>query len=276
MKTLEESVAMSMDGGDDAAIVPFLPYILQDAWEIGTSAETVISLVRRHKKDHAGLAVLDLGCGKGAVSVKLAAELGCRCLGIDAINDFIDFARKKSRESGVDPLCRFETGDIREKIKLLGRFDVIVLGAIGPVLGDHRRTLGILEPHLEKGGLIVIDDGWLEDDSPYVHPGVLRRGELLRQVADAGMSVIEEAAFGREEMVAADDRIFRDLEQRCHELIAKHPEKRELFAGYIRRQVEENDWLENRITCAVLVMTRSNAKAKGKAIGVKGAIRDGP
>lgn len=269
MKTLDECVAMTMDGGEDAAIVPFLPYILQDAWEIGTDAGVVAELVRRHRGSEARLQVLDLGCGKGAVSVRLAMELGCLCLGIDAIGEFVAAAEGKAREFHVESLCRFEQGDIRLRIRELGRFDVIVLGAIGPVLGDHRRTLGILEPHLEKGGLIVMDDGWLEDGSPCVHPGVLRRGELLRQVADAGMSVIEEAAFGREEMVAADDRIFRDLEQRCHELIAKHPEKRELFEGYIRRQVEENDWLENRITCAVLVMTRSNAKAKGKAIGVK-------
>jgi len=38
MKTLEESIATAMDA-QDTAIVPFLPYILQDFWEIGTPAE---------------------------------------------------------------------------------------------------------------------------------------------------------------------------------------------------------------------------------------------
>ena len=83
MITLEESVAQAMDGSG-TGIVPFLPYILQDAWEIGTDAGVVAELVRRHRGSEARLQVLDLGCGKGAVSVRLARELGCRCLGIDA------------------------------------------------------------------------------------------------------------------------------------------------------------------------------------------------
>lgn len=256
MKTLDESVAMSMDGGEETAIVPFLPYILQDAWEIGTDSLVVADLVRRHLKEHARLNVLDLGCGKGAVSVRLASEFGCRCLGIDAIGEFVAAAEGKAREFGVENLCRFKPGDIRLRIRELGRFDVIVLGAIGPVLGTHRQTLGILEPHLEKGGLIVMDDGWLEDGSPHVHPGVLRRGEMLRQIGEAGMRIVEEALFDRGEIKDADDRLFRDLERRCRELMAGHPGKRALFEGYIRRQVEENDWLENRITCAVLAISR--------------------
>ncbi len=255
MKTLEESVAMAMDGSD-AAIVPFLPYILQDAWEIGTDPVVVADLLRRQRKDSPQLRVLDLGCGKGAVSVKLAGEFGCRCLGIDALGEFVAEAERKAREFGVERLCRFEQGDMRRRIHELDRFDVIVLGAIGPVFGDYRATLGILAPHLGPGGLIVVDDGWIEDDSPHVHPPVLKRGEMLRQIGEAGMRIAGEVVFGREKLVEADDQLFRDLEKRCRELMELHPGQRELFANYIRRQVEENGWLENRITCAVFVMTR--------------------
>ncbi len=81
---LAESIARAMDGSD-RRIVPFLPYILQDAWEIGTDPEIVSDLVRRHTRDHSRLRVADLGCGKGAVSVRLAGTLGCRCLGIDGL-----------------------------------------------------------------------------------------------------------------------------------------------------------------------------------------------
>lgn len=245
---------MSMDGGDDVAIVPFLPYILQDAWEIGTDPGVVADLVRRHPARRSRRRVLDLGCGKGAVSVRLAKELGCRCLGIDALSAFVQAAREKARESGVEPLCRFEQGDVRLGIHELGGFDVIVLGAIGPVFGDIRATLAILAPHLRRGGIIVLDDGWIADDGPEEHPPVLRRGELLRQVAAAGMLIAEEAVFGSREIAAADDAIFRRLERRCAELAARYPEQRELFGRYVRRQAEENDWLENRITCAVLVI----------------------
>jgi hypothetical protein len=41
---LEESVMTSMDGVN-IDIVKYLPYILQDFWEIGTSQEKIISMV---------------------------------------------------------------------------------------------------------------------------------------------------------------------------------------------------------------------------------------
>lgn len=257
MTTLEESVAQAMDAGDDTAIVPFLPYILQDAWEIGTDPGVVAGLVRRFRPAPPRRRVLDLGCGKGAVSVRLARELGCCCLGIDAIPEFVRTAGEKAREFGVERLCRFEQGDIRLRIHGLGRVDVIVLGAIGPVFGDTRATLAMLAPHLRQGGIIVLDDGWIADDAPEEPPPVLRRGELLRQVTAAGMHIAEQAVFGSREIAAADDAIFRRLERRCAELAARHPQERELFERYVRRQAEENDRLENRITCAVLVIRKN-------------------
>jgi len=253
--TLDECVAQAMDG-EGPEIVPYLPYILQDAWELGTLPGTVIDLVRRHTTDGERLRVLDLGCGKGAVSVRLARDLGCRCLGIDAIGEFIGTAREKASAFRLRRRCRFETGDIRERIHALGRFDVIVLGAIGPVFGDHRATLDILSPHLCPGGLIVVDDGYLEDDSPHHHPLVARRGELLRQIAAAGMQLVEEVVVARDEIEDMDRAMFRGLEKRCRELIGQHPDKRDLFAGYIRRQAEENDWLEQKIVCAVLAIRK--------------------
>ncbi|HNR40179.1 MAG TPA: class I SAM-dependent methyltransferase [Acidobacteriota bacterium] len=253
--TLDGCVAQAMDG-EGPEIVPYLPYILKDAWELGTLPGTVIDLVRRHLTDPARLRVLDLGCGKGAVSVRLAHELGCRCLGIDALAEFIAVAREKAAAFGVRRRCRFEVGDIRDRIRDLGRFDVTVLGAIGPVFGGYRATLDILAPHLGPDGLIVLDDGYLPDDSPHRHPLVVRRSELLGEIESAGMRLVEEVVVGAEAMQAMDEVMFRGVERRCRELIARHPDKRDLFEGYIRRQVEENDWLESRIVCAVMAIRK--------------------
>jgi len=40
MKTVEESILVSMDCSD-RQILSYLPYILQDFWEIGTDPKTV-------------------------------------------------------------------------------------------------------------------------------------------------------------------------------------------------------------------------------------------
>jgi cyclopropane fatty-acyl-phospholipid synthase-like methyltransferase len=242
--------------GSDGRIVPFLPYILQDAWEIGTDPETVVGLVRKHARDHSRLRVLDLGCGKGAVSVRLAETFGCRCFGVDAIPEFVEFAGAKAEAAGVARLCRFEVADMRERIGDLGRYDVIVLGAIGPVFGDYLATLGALAPHLAEGGLVVVDDGYLPDDSPRTHSQTLKRGEMLRQIAAAGMRVVEEVRFASEAIERADETIFRDLERRCAELARTHPELKDVFEDYVRRQAEENEFLEDDAVCVVLALGR--------------------
>ncbi len=110
--SLEECVVAAMDG-TDKELFPFLPYILQDTWEIGADPETIIKLIHKHLNNFSNLNVLDLGCGKGAVSIQLANKLKCRCHGIDAIPEFIDEARKKAIEYHVNHLCKFEVGDIR-------------------------------------------------------------------------------------------------------------------------------------------------------------------
>lgn len=58
MKTLDESVAAAMDGRD-ASIVPFLPYILQDTCELGTSSGVVIDDILKRFKDRFDVVVLE-------------------------------------------------------------------------------------------------------------------------------------------------------------------------------------------------------------------------
>jgi len=57
MKSVEESVTAALDGSD-ADLFPFLPYILQDLWEIGSGPETVTAMIRKHAVDSSEAAVL--------------------------------------------------------------------------------------------------------------------------------------------------------------------------------------------------------------------------
>ncbi len=193
------------------------------------------------------------------MSVKLARELGCRCLGLDAVEGFIAFAEAKADEAGVGRLCRFEVADIRDRIGVLGRFDVVVLGAIGPVLGDYRATLAALEPHLTEDGLVIIDDGYLPDDSAVTHPQILKRGDMRRQIAAAGMRIVEEVPVPAGELERLNATLFRALEQRCAELAVRHPELKDVFEGYVRRQVEENAFLEGDVVCVLMAIGRGAA-----------------
>jgi SAM-dependent methyltransferase len=256
LSSLEASVTASLDGGDEA-LFPYLPYILQDVWEIGTDPALMVRLVRAYISQPASLHVLDLGCGKGAVSIRLAQELGCRCHGIDALPAFIAEAQEKAAEYKVAHLCTFETGDIREQIGSLPRYDLIVLGAIGPVLGDYYATLTALRPCLEPNGLIFIDDGYLADDNPYPHPIALKRAAMLQQIEAAGMRLVAEELIAPELIRSANEFIYQKLKTRCLELMELYPDQRELFEGYLRDQEVENEALEGELVCGVFIISSS-------------------
>jgi cyclopropane fatty-acyl-phospholipid synthase-like methyltransferase len=251
MKTIDESVAMAMEC-QDVALVPFLPYILQDFWEIGTPPKIVMHFIQKHCRNYSMLHVLDLGCGKGAVSVQLADVLKCHCYGIDVIPEFIETSKEKAWEYGVETLCQFEVGDIRWKIDTLGTFDVIVLGAIGQVFGNYCTTLTRLLKHLTAEGIIIINDGYIDDSSTFQHHGILSHQELLNQIGQTGMELIDEY-IGKPTNSAEE---FENLQKRCKELMTISPEKTDLFENYIQIQAAEYNILENEIICSIMVIKK--------------------
>lgn len=255
MKSLEESVTTAMDGSD-VRIFPYLPYILQDLWELGTIPDTMIKLIKKHFTNYSNQKVLDLGCGKGAVSVKLSQQLKCSCYGIDAIEDFITFAQQKAKEYNVDQLCKFEVGDIREKVKDISGYDIIILGAIGPVFGDYYTTLNILSDCLNETGIILIDDGYSEDHSKFVHPLIFRKSDITQQIEKAGMIIVEYDILNTDDIKKTNDYMYDKLKLRCNELIEKYPDKKNLFLDYIKKQKTENVVLESKITAVTLVIKK--------------------
>ncbi|MEE4198775.1 MAG: class I SAM-dependent methyltransferase [Bacteroidales bacterium] len=257
MRSIEESVVIAMDGSDKE-LFPFLPYILQDLWEIGADPDIIIKLIRKNFNIHTGLRVLDLGCGKGAVSVKVSKALGCMCYGIDALPEFIDYARRKAVELNVQGLCKFKTGDIRKEIKNLTDYDILILGAIGPVFGDYYKTLTTLSGCIKKNGVFIIDDGYIEDDTSYTHPFMFKKNTIMQQIEKAGMEVVEHIIMNKEEIKESDDHIFENLSKRCYELMKKYPDKQNLFHDYIKKQKTENYILENLVTGTTMVLKKTN------------------
>jgi cyclopropane fatty-acyl-phospholipid synthase-like methyltransferase len=75
---MKESVVTSMDG-NDKELFPYLPCMFQDLWEKGADPDAIINLIGKHFSEYDNLKLLDLGCGKGAVLIKSAEKLGCKC-----------------------------------------------------------------------------------------------------------------------------------------------------------------------------------------------------
>lgn len=256
MKTIEESVLTAMDC-KDREVLPYLSYILQDFWEIGSDPKVIVTLIKKYLINFYDLKVLDLGCGKGAVSVNIAKQLNCVCYGIDAIPDFISYSTLKAEEYGVGYLCKFEVGDIREKIKTLDKYDIIILGAIGQVFGNYFETLTILNNNLNDDGIIIIDDGYIDDLSNFKHDYIFTKSDLKKQIEDAGMQLIDEVVSKEDGSAAANyNKEYENILNRCNELSKQFPDKTNIFINYSSQQKTEYDNLRNEITCSTMVVKR--------------------
>ena len=91
--------------------------------------------------------VLDLGCGDGTLTVKLAELLPeGKVVGIDASQGMIDTALSKARRN-----VRFLLMDINE-LDFVEKFDIVLSNATLHWIKDHKRLLENVHRTLRKGG----------------------------------------------------------------------------------------------------------------------------
>jgi len=246
-KATEERLARSLTA-ETAELLPFLPYLLQDFWELGSEPGVMAALAKKHSGAREGAAVLDLGCGKGAVSVRIAQALKARVKGIDLIPEFVGFAAQKARECGVADLCHFEIGDICEAAAAEKNYDVVVFGAVGSALGTPAETLRRLKQPAKPGGLILIDDACLKEGA--APEGIrFRSGEFLTEkqwaalFEESGLELAEAVwASGMESAENPDSAsAMAAISKRASELAERLPGKRAIFEGYVRSQQSECD-----------------------------------
>ncbi len=120
--------------------------------------ETLARLGRvlRQERRRFGHALLDLGCGGGALA-RLFEGSGRSYIGVDANPDMIREARRSARERGST--ARFLRADLR-RVRLDGKFDTVVL--LGNALchlttHDLLRVLGRLRGHLRPSARFIVD-----------------------------------------------------------------------------------------------------------------------
>ena len=92
MRTEQEMVAYALEV--DLQLLPYLPELLADLEELGSDAELITQVIADLDLA-ADSEVIDLGCGKGAVALEIADELGFKVLGIDLFKPFIQALTNK-------------------------------------------------------------------------------------------------------------------------------------------------------------------------------------
>jgi len=246
---LSEQQKIQVAKGFDATpeLIPFIPYLLQDLSELGSSPETIIEILdslHLNKKTK----VIDLACGKGAVSIQIAQRLGFSCKGIDLFKPFIEIAREKALEAGVRHLCKFEVNDINNVIFKEKNYDVLILAAAESLLGEVDEAIGKLRNCVIDGGIIIYDGAFLNESSSLTNPDysvIKKYAGTIKQLTSYGDEIIKEAIIPTEETMAINNAYTDVIRKRADELLLKYPEKKKLFFSYIEKQEAECSIIEN-------------------------------
>ena len=256
-KETEEKLARSLTA-ETTELLPFLPYLLQDFWELGSSSEDMVMLLKKHVPLLKSSKILDLACGKGAVSVNIAKRLNINVRGIDLLPDFIAEAEQKAKEWRVDSLCHFKCADANEAVITEKDYDGVIFGAAGNILGSPKETLEKLRKTVKPQGFILIDEAYLPSGSGGGNVRMkceyLTREQWLSLFEESGLKLVEEILYTEERDFASDNEA---IAARAQELAAKHPEKRAIFEGYVQSQLDECSDLNDSIVGVTWILQKA-------------------
>ena len=241
-------------------MMPLMPELLQDMWALGSSPKLVVKLLKPLKISINGPGILDLGCGKGAVTITVARDIGLRGKGMDACRAFLDAASEKAREMKVANLCSFEYGDIRKVVNTEQEYDAVIYASLGGVLGDFKEIVCALRNIVHMGGYILIDDGFFKGTEIIHRKGYEHYApheQTIGQLMSHGDKLLKEICTDRETK-DINDTYMALIEKRGKEMIVKSPELKSIIMDYVKSQREECDFIASNISGAIWLLQRQS------------------
>jgi len=118
--------------------------------------ERIISTLWQHQTPPSGIKVVELGCGPGFYSRKLAQRFPqIAVTGVDRSENQVRSARQRAAAQNVNN-CLFERVNALALPSLDNSFDVLIASRIFTVLPDHRRAVAEMFRVLKPGGRCFI------------------------------------------------------------------------------------------------------------------------
>ena len=254
--TLQQSVADALEV--DKKLLPYMSYLLQDLWALGSSVDQILHLLSTLPLSPDTAKALDLGCGKGAVSIQIAWKFGFDVVGVDAMPEFLKDAHKKSSEYQVSDLCTFIEQDILTYVIDEHDFDAVILASLGGIFGSNRNTIKKLRTQVRPGGYIVIDDGYLKRREVLSRKGYGHYRNYEKTVEE--LTVFNDRLFTQipttEVSIKINDEFLKAIENRSIELVAQYPELEKDINSYLDVQRKECDILNSELEGMIWVLKK--------------------
>lgn len=241
-------------------LLPFLPELLQDIWALGSDVECILGAVSGLNLPPSSR-VIDLGCGKGAVSIAIAKALRLHVLGIDLFDPFVEECRRHTVQNDVDSFCEFRQGNIVELAGDIEPADVAIFAALGDTLGSRSETMSIIRQYVRPGGFIIISDGYLRRPDAPSFPGF--ETAAVREVAldgwqtqgDILVSEIVESEDDEDEEDEDDEAKL--IGMRAEALAHANPAFAQKILGFAQNQADEYAFLAKEFVDATWIFRRT-------------------
>jgi sarcosine/dimethylglycine N-methyltransferase len=112
-------------------------------------------------------AVLDIGAGVGGPARFLAATYGCRVIGVDLSEPFVDAARYLTERTGLSGKVSFQVASALELPCYDESFDVVLLQHVAMHICERERLYAEIQRVLKTGGRFATFDVVARDGDPY-------------------------------------------------------------------------------------------------------------
>jgi ubiquinone/menaquinone biosynthesis C-methylase UbiE len=241
-------------------ILPFLSELLADIRILGSWPEEIIEMLRPLELPPQSTKVLDLGCGKGAVTIPIAKEMRFSVQGVDLFEPFIEEARERAKALGVENLCHYEVGEIQNVLKEGRSYDIVIFAAVGDVLGDFTQCVGQLRSACRRGGYMVIDDGFLARSHKLDRDGYhyyRSHEETIRQLLRHGDTLVREKIIPLSKLKAYNKNNTELIRRRAIELAKAHPHITASLEKYVQWEETECHVLETQTIQSIWLLQRN-------------------
>jgi len=208
--------------------------------------------------------VLDVGCGRAELLIRLLARTGARGVGVDASSFAIDLARKAA--AGRVDATRL---DLREENFDASRFadasiDVAICVGATQAMGGLRETLRTFRRLLVPGGTAIVGEGrWLrEPDAEYLAFLDAKRDDLLEHAGNLALArgesfdVVRALVSSQEDFDAYETPYAQNVERWA----AAHPDDPDAAAFLVRIRAWRaayRRWGRDTLGFALYVLRRS-------------------
>jgi 2-polyprenyl-3-methyl-5-hydroxy-6-metoxy-1,4-benzoquinol methylase len=248
---LSDEQKIQVAKGFDATpqLIPFIPYLLQDLWALGSSPHLILKMFESLNLPK-NSKVIDLACGKGAVSITIANDLRFKVVGTDLYEPFIETAKQKANELNVENLCTFKVEDIHSTLTSNKNYDVVILASAESLLGKIEHAVISLRNCIHKNGYIIFDGSYLLDNSTIDNPEyslIKNYDETVKALTSQGDEIVQEVFVPAEETKKINDEYTELIRKRSQELSIKYPDKKDMLFNYVKKQEDECKIIENEL-----------------------------